>query len=282
MRTILETALTSRSDGGPLDWWHSAVSRVETEGPEAIPVLLPALTRRLGSSFLCGGLRTEPLGGPRPARVDLDAWRLADAAGLVLLRIGKPDDRQLTDLYHHGDLEERTILLRAIGLLPVTDGSIELLSQALRSNVETHFSAAVCDSNLPVRAAAHPGFGVEGFNRLVLKAAFLAKPLSALLDVECGANVELSRMLQDLASEREIAGRMVWPGTNLLIAYAPTDGTFARIVGGLEHGDDQQRRAAAEGLEKLARDDLVPFARERLPREPRPVIRAILRRIVGE
>lgn len=282
MRTILEAALTSQARGGPLDWWHSAVAQVETDGPGALPVLLPALTRKLGTSLLSGGIRTEPLGESRPAKVNLDAWRLADAAGLLLLRSAKLDDRQLTDLYHHGDLEERTILLRSIGLLPITEGSIELLNQALRSNVETHFAAAVCDSNLPVRAAAHPDFGVEGLNRLVLKAAFLGKPISTLLDVECGANAELSRMLQDLASEREIAGRMVWPGTNLLIAFAPTDGTVARIVGGLEHGDDQQRRAAAEGLAKLGRDDLVPFARERLPREQRPVIRAILRRIVGE
>jgi len=55
-------------------------------------------------------------------------------------------------------------------------------------------------------------------------------------------------------------------------------GTIARILGGIEHGDDQRRLAAAEALALLQRNDLAAFAQERLPREPRPEIRAALQR----
>ena len=35
---------------------------------------------------------------------------------------GGPSAAELLDLHAHGDLEERTMVLRALGLLPVTDG----------------------------------------------------------------------------------------------------------------------------------------------------------------
>jgi len=280
MRARLESALGAGSKPQASSWWSEAFVRVGTEGARAVAELLPALARRIGTAPLGGGLLEVPIHGRRAARADLNAWRLADAAGFCLLERAEGGDPLLTELYSHGDLEERTILLRAITLLPINEGSLALLSEALRSNVESHFAAAVCDSNLPARAAEDERFGEAGFNRLILKAAFLGRPPAALLQVETQANPELSRMLQDLATEREAAGRAVWPGTNLLIAFAPTEGSVARIVGGLEHGDDQQRLAAAEGCLQLNRADLKPFVSERLTREPRPAIRAVLQRIV--
>jgi hypothetical protein len=83
-------------------------------------------------------------------------------------------------------------------------------------------------------------------------------------------------MLQDLATEREAAGRAVWRDTARLIGRAPCPGTTARLVGGLEHGDDGVRLAAAEGLLAMRRGELAAFAAERLPREPREAIRAVL------
>jgi hypothetical protein len=86
-------------------------------------------------------------------------------------------------------------------------------------------------------------------------------------------------MLQDLATEREAAGRAVWRDTWRLIGRAPCPGTVARLVGGLEHGDDGIRLAAAEGLLALGQAELVPFAAERFAREAREPIRSLLRRL---
>lgn len=274
MQSILEKALAQ----GALEWWPGARARAAAGGEHVLAELFPALARRAGTASLGGGLRSEEVGSDRPARADLDAWRLCDAAGLVLIGLARAGGEALIDLFQHGDFEERTIVLRALCLLPVSEATIALLGEAQRTNVENHFAAAACDSNLPARAALHPSFGLEGFNRLVLKAAFLQEPVSRLLEVETRANPELTRMLQDLASEREAAGRAVWPGTNLLIAFAPIEGTAARLVGGLEHGDDVRRRSAAEGLAVLNQRDLQPFIRERLRREPRAEIRAALER----
>ena len=65
------------------------------------------------------------------------------------------------------------------------------------------------------------------------------------------------------------------------IGARPTEGSVARLIGGLEHGDDKTRLAATEGLAMLERADLAGYAVERLPREPRPGIRAALEALIA-
>ncbi len=272
--------LLSRSNSTPAgaaaEWWSQARERVGRDGPSCIPELFPQLPRRLGR---------EPLAAERiedgEAIADLAAWRVCDAAAYELLaRPGAPDALEV-DLFWHGDLEERTMVLRALALLPVTDATVQLLGEAQRTNTMTHFEAAVCDSNLAGRALKHQDFGTDDYNRLVLKAAFSDLPLERLIGALDHGNAELSRMLQGLATEREAAGRAVWAGTNRLIACAPTEGTVARLIGHVEHGDDRHRLAAVEGIAQLGRADLIPFLRERSGREPRPEIQRALDRAVA-
>ena len=176
------------------------------------------------------------------------------------------------------------MVMRVLALRPVTKATIDLLGEAQRTNTVTHFEAAVCDSNLLARAlgCGRDDFTVEDTNRMILKLAFIDLPLARVLDAAQHANVELTRMLQGLATEREAAGRSVWRDTNRLIARAPGDGTLARLAGGLEHGDDGTRLAAAEGLAHVHNDQLRAFARERLGREPRPEIRAAIESALSE
>lgn len=251
-------------------WFDAARSRVDGE-PGCVAELFPQLPRRIGRETVGGGpLRDGDV------EVDLDAWRHCDVAACALLTSPSAPGPREVDLFMHGDLEERTMVLRCLALLPVTDATIQLLGEAQRTNTVTHFEAAICDSNLATRASSHQDFGQAGFNRLLLKVAFLELPLARILGALSGANAELSRMLQGLATEREAAGRLVWPDTNRLIARAPVEGTVARLVGHLEHGDDRHRQTAAEALASLNRPELAPFLRERLEREPRPEIRAAL------
>ena len=261
--------------------------RVQRE-PAALALVLPSLARRFGRERLGGGVvqvaapDPEPGAAAEPPRVDLDAWRACDAAGLALLRAARPDAATLYDLWQRGDLEERAIVLRALACLPLGDATVRLLGEVQRTNTLPHFEAGCCDSNVAVRARAHPQFPAADLDRLVLKLAFLGLRLRRMLGVEAHANPDLSRMLQDLATEREAAGRAIWPDTDRLCARAPVAGTVARVIGGLEHGDDQRRLAAAEALLLLNRGELRAFAKERLGREPRPEIRALLQQAAAE
>jgi hypothetical protein len=246
-----------------------------------LPVVFPGLPRRFGR---------EPVGGGRvrlgPGTVDLDGFRTCDLAAAWLLAACEATAAEKRDLYAHGDIEERAMLLRSLALLPVDPTTVHLLGEVQRTNIALHLEAAICDSDLFARTVGQAGFGIETANKLILKLAFLDLPLRRVFDAERHANVELSRMLQDLATEREAAGRSVWRDTWRLLGHAPCPGAVARLVGGLEHGDDGVRLAAAEGLLALGhrekdRAELRAFAAERLPREPRADVRAVLQRFTG-
>ncbi|MEO6596628.1 MAG: EboA domain-containing protein [Planctomycetota bacterium] len=242
-----------------------------------LAVAFPGLPRRFGREPLRGG-RTR-LG---PGTIYLDAFRNCDLAAAWLLLASEANDAELWDLYAHGDIEERAMLLRALHVLPIGPATVRLLGEVQRTNMLVHLEAAVCDGDLLARAVGQPGFDLSAANKLLLKLAFLDLPLHRAFEAERHANTELSRMLQDLATEREAAGRAVWRDTWRLIGRAPCPGSTARLVGGLEHGDDGVRLAAAEGLLALVGDnpsELRAFAKERLQREPREQVRAVLQRI---
>lgn len=268
--------------GDDARWILEAAARGRAERRE-LAVLFPQLPRRLGRAALdpSGGGAPVPVG---PGRCDLSAWRRCDAGAALLLAAASAPGDELRDLYAHGDLEERTMLLRALAVLPVGPATGELLGEVQRTNLVLHVEAAVCDSDLLRRTAQDPGapaFGRIEANSMLLKLAFLDLPLGRAFDAGQLANPELSRMLQDLATEREAAGRPIWRDTDRLLCRAPIAGSVARILGGLEHGDDGRRLAAAEALVVLGRTDLRPFAQERLEREPRAQVRALLQEFVG-
>ena len=191
----------------------------------------------------------------------------------------------LVDIYLHGDIEERTILLRGLAFLPVTAATVRLFGEIQRTNTVVHFEAGALDSNLAVRAlragGEEAGFTRDDFHRLVLKGAFLDLPAWRMLGAFEEADETLSTMLRGFATEREAAGRAGWVDTDRFLGRAPVPGTVARLLGGIEHGDDSTRLAAAEGLLSLARRDLAPYARERLDREPREAVRGVLARVAA-
>lgn len=241
-----------------------------------LPVVFPGLPRKLHKEPLRGGAFAD--GG---VKINFDAWRTCDAGAALLLTDCRVTETELWDLFAHGDLEERAMLLRALALLPITPTTIRLIGEAQRTNMVMHCEAAVCDCDLLSRCIGQHGFAVDDFNRMLLKLAFLDLPLRRAIDAEGHANAELSRMLQGLATEREAAGRAVWRDTWRLIGRAPTEGSVARLIGGLEHGDDGVRLCAVEGLQQLGRPDLLPFAKERLAREQRPEVLAALQLLLG-
>lgn len=255
-------------------WLTAALERVRGAA-RTLPEVFPEAPRRVGRAMLPAEMVRED-----GLVLELGAFQLCDAAAHALLAAAKADDATIVDLFLHGDVDERAMVLRAMQARELSAATLRLLAEVQRSNVQPLFEALCCDTNLLARAARHPDFGQDPFNRTLLKLAFLGLPLARAIGAETLANPELSRMVQDLASEREAAGRTVWVDTNRLAARAPTAGTLARLVGGLEHGDDGQRKAAAEGLLALGRKDLHPFVHERLSREPRAELRALLQKIL--
>ena len=271
----VEALLAPVLDDASRSWLADARHALAERGKAHLPVLWAQLARRIGRARLDAGRVHDG-----DVEADLDAWRACDAAGLLLMQDAEPDDDVVLDLYLHGDLEERAITLRCLAFRPVTDATVRLFGEMQRTNTVLHYEAGALDSNLAVRAlhtdGEAAGFTREDFQRAVLKLAFLDLGLWRMFGALEESTPELAATLQSYATEREAANRTVWKDTYRIIGHAPVPGTTARLLGGIEHGDDETRLAAAEGLLALGRPELAPFAQERLEREPRAAIRAVL------
>ncbi len=274
--SLLEHAL----DGKALDWLGGAAAELDADA-KALPQIFPQLPRRLGRQALGSSEISDSVQGGGRRRLDLGSWRRCDAGALdLLIRCGGAD---LQGLYQHGDMEERTMVLRCLAMLPLSEATVELFGEIQRSNTQSHFEAGALDSNLLVSALQEPNcsFDQADFNRMMVKLAFCDLAVERVYDAAQGADADLSRMLQDLASEREAAGRSIWAGTAWMIAHAPIDGSIARILGGIEHGDNRQRMAAILGLAQVYRPEFASYVSERLQHEPRSELRSLLEQLLA-
>ena len=271
----LRALLDAASSEAGRTWLDGAWARARDEGPAALPVLFPALARRVGRAGLAGGLVDDGT-----HRVDLSAWRACDAAGRLLLDAAGPHDGAALDLYLHGDMEERTIVLRAMALGPIGPDTIALLGEVQRTNLGVHLEAAVLDSNLAVRAleagGKATGFAQEDLHRLILKLAFVDLGVERAFGVLDHATPELSRMLLDFALEREAAGRPVWPDTWRFLGHAPVPGAVERLRTGLAHERAAVRAAAVDGIVALGDEGLLAEARARREAETDADVRRAL------
>lgn len=271
----LNDRLANAAPPEALRWLEDAKRTLDAEGESRLDVLFPQFARRMGRESL-GGMRHRADG----LDVDLSTWRVCDAAGAALILHAEASEKALLDLYLRGDMEERTIVLRTLAILPITPTTVELLGEVQRTNTATHVEAGALDSNLAVRAfdedGPDAGFTTDDFRRVFLKIAFMDLPIWRMFGALDRADETLAGMLRDYATEREAAGRSTWVDTYRVLGHAPTAGGTARLLGGLEHGDDAVRLAAAEGLRALARPDLAPYLEERLAREPRDLVRRVI------
>jgi hypothetical protein len=264
-------------------WFEAALDTVRRDPPK-IDQILPQLPRRLSREYLSAGERRAA----DDCEIDSGAWRACDVgafrllATLVMPHVNSVDVRGvLLELHARGDLEERSMILRSMAGLPLGPWTVDLLGEVQRTNQIVHVAAAVLDSNLLVRAARAGSRGEIAvdratIDRMMLKIAFLDLPLVRVFDGESCASPELSRMLLGLATEREAAGRPVWRDTDRLLAAAPVAGVRARLIGGLEHGDDHRRLEAALWVARTRDPALLPFVDDRLPREDHPRVREAL------
>lgn len=252
----LRALLADRLAPEALTWLDASCEGLRTDGPKRLPVLFPALARRLGREGLGGG-RVQA----GDADVDLDAWRTCDAGGWCLMEAGAPEPSAHVDLYQHGDMEERIVALRAMALRPIDQATIDLLGEVQRTNMGVHVEAGALDSNLIARALADggpdAGFTHGDFCRLVLKLAFMDLSIDRMFGGLALGTEELSQRLEDFAQEREAAGRPVWPDTYRFMGHAPIDSARDRLRQAIASDRPEVVAAAADGIRALGDDDLL-------------------------
>ena len=224
----LWSALEERVGSEALAWVREAVADIEAD-PAAVRTRFPMAGRKVGRAPL----------RPDASPDDVHAWTIDDAARtLMLIALGDRVEDELAELYRFGDAAERRGLLRALPYLPVGDGALGLVDDAIRTN-DTRLVAAA----LGPYATEH--LDDAAYDQAVLKCVFIGVPIAPLDGLPARAKAGTARMLAAFVHERVAAGRdvpaEVWP----VIDRHPPGAELAAIEAELTspHGD---RRAAAE------------------------------------
>lgn len=166
-----------------------------------------------------------------------------------------PDQAQAVEagvaLYNGGDAIERRMLLKALPFIASNKLSETLIMEGHRSNDQSLFEAAFCDTNYPALI-----LNDEDYHNAALKAAFVDIDASRLWGIETRVTTSFSQMLMDLRTEREAASRAPWAGTLQLMAHAPIDGLSSLIRADLTHSDHERRLSAARAACVIRDNDL--------------------------
>ncbi|MAG55047.1 MAG: hypothetical protein CMJ83_02025 [Planctomycetes bacterium] len=207
-RKVVEDAFISMVDPKYLDRRGEYLDRLDADGLAFLEVHFAGLPRKTARDLIDGGI--VPVGD---GRVDLGALRVCDLfAADLLLRLPSVDGH-LEKLYFQGDAEERRMVLRALPFIESGATVCRLMAEAHRTNDEVIFESGNLDSDLVTRLLDD-----DAYNRVVLKCAFMAAPKERLLGWETRGNPALSEALFDFMTEREAAGRPIWPDTAAICA----------------------------------------------------------------
>ena len=113
---------------------------------------------------------------------------------------------KVTNLIQVADTGELETFLKFLIFLPDAENYKQVAVEALRTNIATVFDAISADNPYPAEY-----FNDQQWNQMYLKAAFMQRVLSRILNVDQRANADLARIISDYAHERWAASRDVNP-----------------------------------------------------------------------
>ncbi len=138
------------------------------------------------------------------------------------------------------DTSELETLLKYLVLLPNAGNFKFAAVEALRTNIATIFDAIAMNNPYPALY-----FNAQQWNQMYLKAAFMQRDLSQIVDVDKMANKELARIISDYAHERWAASRTIDPEFWRPVSNFLEGQTLEDMVRLFESDNPIERNAAA-------------------------------------
>lgn len=166
--------------------------------------------------------RSFAAAGRRAGRAPLPGapgWT-ADEAARTLLLAALPPGRvttEATDLYRHGDADEKRAVLKALPLLPIGPSAVPLLRDAIRTNDARLLAAALGPYARHLDQAA--------WRQAVLKCVFMGVPLDTVHELDERADGELAGMLAAFREELTAAGRTMPQDASALLRRLTSEET---------------------------------------------------------
>ncbi|MEB8330380.1 EboA domain-containing protein [Flavobacteriaceae bacterium KMM 6897] len=128
----------------------------------------------------------------------------------LLIRVLEADEefffKKVENIIQVSDTGELSTFLKFLILMPNSGNYKNVAVEALRTNIATIFDAISLKNPYPSMF-----FNDQQWNQMYLKAAFMERDLSQIMDIDKRANKDLARIISDYAHERWAASRKVDP-----------------------------------------------------------------------
>jgi len=246
LRDFLHDLLQRQAPADGLKWLTQKQEEIaKTQSVKSFYLSFSGVTRYLGKARLALDdtmlHRAQELRqGFRPTH-----WTVGQI-GRVWLLLHLPNEQEdefverLEMLFSTADMGELVALYSSLPLLPYPQRYQERCAEGVRTNMTNVFDAIALDNPYPSE------FLTQGaWNQLVLKAAFMDRPIYRIYGIEKRANAELAQIISDYAHERWAANRSVSPEFWRPVSSFLNEVLLEDLTRLLASGDDLQQKAAA-------------------------------------
>ncbi len=245
VRRLLSSFLESQAESAAREWLRSRLAAFQkTDLDRTLYLTFSAVPRYFSKKPLqlsaADRQKAEDLRpGFRPDRWSIDQT----ARSWLLLHIPSQPETQfvtrLSMLFEHADMREAVALYGSLPILPWQEPFIDRAAEGVRTNMTVVFDAIALDNPFP---ADH--LPEDAWNQMVLKAAFMDRPLYRIQGLERRANAKLAHIISDYAHERWAADRVVSPELWRPVGPFLND-TLLRDMERLFHESNPMQREAA-------------------------------------
>ncbi len=159
-------------------------------------------------------------------------------------------EKRIQTLLDTADMGEQAAIFKGLPFFPYPQKWKAIAAEGIRTNMVNVFDAIALENPYP---SNHLSDGA--WNQMVLKAAFIQRPILRIQGVEKRANPELDRIISDYAHERWAAGRSITPEIwRAVTAHFPAQTDYRADIRHLVAGSDLDRQAAALILSRAESD----------------------------
>ena len=170
-------------------------------------------------------------------------WSVEQACRTILL-LSLPSDQDfffaaVENLFDTADMNEQAAILTSFAVTPFPERFVMRASEGIRTNMVPVFDAIALNNPYPADY-----LDTDPWNQMVLKAAFMDRPIYRIIGLQKRANADLAKIISDYAHERWAADRVVSPEFWRPVGQFANDAILSDMEKLLEQDETIQHDAA--------------------------------------
>lgn len=247
---ILLSWIVRHTTSEAFDWLQAQIKQIQqAENDSVLFRSLGMAARKLGKTNLELSSQDLVQAGQLRSGFDPSGWSVDLAARVALILASFNGDAtqfaaRLDKLADSAEINELIALYCGFALYPVGPEIESRAREAIRSSMRPIFDAMAQRTPYPRQY-----FDQAAWNQMIVKSFFLDSPLWPIQGVEQRANLDLARILVDLAHERWAAARPISPELWRCVALHPGPDGVSAMQRVLNFGGETEQLAVALALQ---------------------------------